>query len=484
MHTGRNPWIFYLNCAMPESTAPLSAALLDRLHAIVGADFLRTDADSLAQYGRDRTKNWVAAPCAVVLPADAQQVQALVRLACAENLAIVPSGGRTGLSGGAVASQGELVLSLERLRQIGDFDPVARSVAVGAGVVTAQLQAWASAQGLFYPVDFASAGSSQIGGNIATNAGGIKVIRWGMTRNWVRGLKVVTGTGELLDLNQGLLKNNAGYDLRHLMIGSEGTLGVIVEATMGLIAPPRQLSVLLLAAPSMDAVLQQLHAFQAALELTAFEFFSEAALARVLARSALSRPLETQGDFYALLEFDNTSEAVEAAALQVFEQCVEAGWALDGTMSQSEEQRVKLWRLREDISETIAPSTPYKNDIAVRVAQIPAFLHEIDALVAQNYPDFEIIWFGHIGDGNLHLNILKPDGLSQADFYQRCHDASRLVFEVVQRYGGTISAEHGVGLLKKDYLPYSRSPAEIALMRGIKAVFDPKGILNPGKIFD
>lgn len=462
----------------------ITASLLDPLRAILGADFVRTDADSLAQYGRDRTKNWAAAPCAVVLPANTEQVQAIVRWAYEKSVAIVPSGGRTGLSGGAVAHRGELVLNLERLRQIGDFDPVERSVRVGAGVLTGQLQAWAAEQGLFYPVDFAAAGSSQIGGNIATNAGGIKVIRWGMTRDWVRGLKVVTGTGELLNLNQGLLKNNAGYDLRHLMIGSEGTLGVIVEATMGLITPPRQLTVLLLAAPSMDAVMQLLHAFQNRLELTAFEFFSESALAKVLARSGLARPMETEGEFYALLEFDNTSAAIEAQALAVFEESLEAGWALDGTMSQNEEQRIKLWRLREEISETIAPSSPYKNDIAVRVAQIPAFLHEISALVAKNYPDFEIIWFGHIGDGNLHLNILKPENLSQADFYARCHGVSRQVFEVVQRYGGTISAEHGVGLLKKDYLPYSRSAAEIALMRAIKHSFDPKGILNPGKIFD
>ena len=273
---------------MPESNSSLSPALLAQLQAILGADFVRSDADSLAQYGRDRTKNWAATPFAVVLPADAQQVQAVVRLAYEANLAIVPSGGRTGLSGGAVASAGELVLSLGRLRSIGEFDPIERSVKVGAGVITAQLQAWATEHDLFYPVDFASAGSSQIGGNIATNAGGIKVIRWGMTRNWVRGLKLVTGTGELLDLNQGLLKNNAGYDLRHLMIGSEGTLGVIVEATMGLIAPPRQLTALLLAAPSMDAVMQLLHTFQNQLELTAFEFFSEAALGKVLARSGLS----------------------------------------------------------------------------------------------------------------------------------------------------------------------------------------------------
>lgn len=470
---------------MTTPTPALSSSdMLTQLQALVGPAFVRNDADSLEQYGRDRTRTWTPAPSCVVLPADAQQVQQVVRWAYERGVALVPSGGRTGLSGGAVACQGEVVLSLERLRSISDFDAVDRSVRVGAGVLTAELQAYAAEQGLFYPVDFASAGSSQIGGNIATNAGGIKVIRWGMTRDWVRGLKVVTGTGELLDLNQGLLKNNAGYDLRHLMIGSEGTLGIVVEATMGLIDPPKALTVLLLAAPSMEAVMAQLHAFQSRLTLTAFEFFSEAALAKVLARSDLGRPLEEAAAFYTLLEFDNTSEAVEAEALAVFEACVEAGSALDGTMSQNEEQRQRLWRLREDISESIAPSTPYKNDIAVRVAHIPAFLQAISQLVAAQYPDFEIIWFGHIGDGNLHLNILKPEGLSQAEFYSRCSGVSEQVFAVVQQYQGTVSAEHGVGLLKKGHLHYSRSAAEVAIFKAIKHSLDPKGILNPGKVFD
>ncbi len=461
----------------------LAPAVLARLQNLIGAEHVRTDADALQNYGTDRTRNWAAAPAAIVLPANTEQVQAVVRLANEENLAIVPSGGRTGLSGGAVAAQGELVLSLERLRHIHGFDAVERSVKVGAGVLTAELQNWAEEQGLFYPVDFASAGSSQIGGNIATNAGGIKVIRWGMTRDWVRGLKVVTGTGELLDLNQGLLKNNAGYDLRHLIVGSEGTLGIIVEATMGLITPPRNLCAILLAVPDMAAIMQVLPAFQGAVELTAFEFFSEAALGKVLAYSGLQRPLAEQSPFYALLEFDNVGDAAEAAAMQAFEHCLEQGWALDGTMSQNEEQRRNLWRLREDISETIAPHSPYKNDIAVRVAHIPAFLQDISALVAQNYPDFEIIWFGHIGDGNLHLNILKPADLPQAEFYQRCHGVSEQVFATVQKYQGTVSAEHGVGLLKKDHLHYSRSAQEIALFKAIKQAFDPKGLLNPGKIF-
>lgn len=462
----------------------LTPRLLTALEEIVGAAYVRTDADARAVFGRDRTSSWPAQPCAVVLPANIAQVQAVVRLAHAEQLAIVPSGGRTGLSGGAVASQGELVLALDRLRQISDFDPIDRSVRVGAGVITAELQQWAEAQGLFYPVDFASAGSSQIGGNIATNAGGIKVIRYGMTRDWVRGLKVVTGDGRLLDLNQGLLKNNAGYDLRHLFIGSEGTLGVIVEATMGLIRPPGELAVLVLAVADMDAVMQVLHRFQQDIDLTAFEFFSEAALQKVMAEMKLPRPLAEAADFYALLEFERRDDEAEAQVMSLFEDCVDQGWVLDGVMSQSLEQRRNLWRLREDISEAISRWTPYKNDIAVRVSRTPAFLRELSALVAVHHPDFEIIWFGHIGDGNLHLNILKPENMDGAVFFARCHQLSELVFEVVHKHEGTVSAEHGVGLLKKDHLHYSRSADELALMKALKQVFDPQGIMNPGKIFD
>jgi glycolate oxidase subunit GlcD len=468
---------------MSEAASSPVPPLSDAARAALGECFgerLATDADTLGEWGRDWTRSFEVAPSAVVFPADEDEVVALVGLAREHGFALVPSGGRTGLSGGAVAPAGEVVVSFDRMNRILDFDAAGQLVRCQPGVVTEVLQQFAEEKGLFYPVDFASSGSSQIGGNVATNAGGIKVIRYGMTRDWVAGLRVVTGAGEVLDLGRGLVKDNTGYDLRHLMIGSEGTLGLITEVTMRLERAPADATVLVLGLSEFPVVMDVLAAFRARLGVSAFEFFSELALSKVVERTGLARPVEAECPFYALVEFDSAD--AEEAALEVFEHCVEQGWAVDGVMSQSLEQARSLWRLREDISETISRWTPYKNDIAVRVAAVPDFLADVDALVADAYPDLEVVWFGHIGDGNLHLNILKPDDVDQADFYARCHEVSKGVFEIVQRYGGSISAEHGVGLLKRDHLAYTRSQAELALMRGIKAMLDPDGILNPGKL--
>ena len=464
--------------------ADMDNATLDQLRQIVGPERVLIDPDSLQHYGCDWTRVYTPDPVAVVLPGSITEVQDIVRLAVRDKLALVPSGGRTGLSAGAVACRGELVLALDRLNNIDEFNPVDRTVRCGAGVITEQLQHYAEERDLFYPVDFASAGSSQIGGNISTNAGGIKVIRHGMTRDWVAGLKLVTGTGELLDLNRGLVKNNAGYDLRQLVIGAEGTLGVVVEATMRLSGAPNNLAVLVLGVPDMAAIMSVLSAYRREMELTAFEFFSELALQKVVEHQGLQRPFETPAPYYALLEFEQPDDAAMEQAMALFEHCVEQGWVLDGAASQSVAQARALWRLREDISETISRWTPYKNDISTVISRVPDFLAEVQSVVEDNYPDFEIVWFGHIGDGNVHLNILKPDELPMEEFQQRCGEVSKWVFEIVQRYGGSISAEHGVGMLKKDYLRYSRSDTEIAIMKQIKRAFDPHGIMNPGKIFD
>lgn len=461
-----------------------SSVILEQLAAIVGEDKLRTDSDSLQHYGCDWTKVYQPAPAAVVLPKTLEQVQALVKLAHKENLAIVPSGGRTGLSAGAVAANGELVIAFDAMNQISDFDPVNRTVVCQAGVITEQLQNYAEEQGLFYPVDFASSGSSQIGGNISTNAGGIKVIKYGMTRDWVIGLTVVTGTGEILQLNNGLLKNNAGYDLRQLFIGAEGTLGLIVDATIQLTRQPYDLTALVLGVPEFSAIMNVLDSFQKKMDLTAFEFFSELALQKVVDHQGLQRPFETQAEYYALIEFEKIDENTADLAMELFEHCVEQGWVLDGVMSQSVEQLNNLWRLREDISETISQWTPYKNDISTVISKVPDFLTEVETLVNAQYPEFEIIWFGHIGDGNVHLNILKPDNLAKEEFFKQCNQVSIGVFELVEKYQGSVSAEHGVGMTKKPYLKYSRSEAEINLMKQIKKVFDPSSIMNPGKIFD
>lgn len=465
------------------SPEPLTA-FIEAIKLTLPANRLLQDANSLLTYGRDWTRFAEPAPSLVVLPETLEQVIAIVKAAYQHRVALVPSGGRTGLSGGAVAAAGEVVLSLEKMNRIVDFNRADRTARCQAGVITAQLQEFAKQQGLFYPVDFASAGSSQLGGNIATNAGGIKVLRYGLTRQWISGLTVVTGTGELLQLNHGLVKNATGYDLRHLFIGSEGTLGVVVEAQVQLARAPLQSQVLVLGVPSLADLMQVFEVFTGSMDLSAFEFFSEAALQKVLARSDLARPFEQACPFYVLMEIELLSAQTEAQILQQFEACVESGWVVDGVISQNQTQFANLWALRERISETIAEDTPFKNDIAVKISDVPEFLAQIDQIVAQDYPDFVTIWFGHIGDGNLHLNILKPSGLSKAEFFQQCHQVSAKIFACVQAFNGSISAEHGVGLLKKSALAYSRSSAEIALMKQIKSVFDPHGILNPGKIFD
>ncbi|AUF99101.1 FAD-binding oxidoreductase [Pseudomonas sp. 09C 129] len=458
-------------------------ALIDELKTLVEAGKVLTDADSLNAYGKDWTKHFAPAPSAIVFPKSIEQVQAIVRWANRHRVALVPSGGRTGLSAAAVAASGEVVVSFDYMNQILDLNLTDRTAVCQPGVVTEQLQNRAEESGLYYPVDFASAGSSQIGGNIATNAGGIKVIRYGMTRNWVAGLKVVTGKGDLLELNKDLVKNATGYDLRQLFIGAEGTLGFVVEATMRLERAPNNLTAMVLGTPDFDSIMPVLHAFQGKLDLTAFEFFSDKALAKILGRGDVPTPFETDCPFYVLLEFEASNEDVANDALATFEHCVEQGWVLDGVMSQSEQQLQNLWKLREYISETISHWTPYKNDISVTVSKVPAFLKDIDAIVAKNYPDFEVVWYGHIGDGNLHLNILKPDDLSKDEFFAKCATVNKWVFETVEKYNGSISAEHGVGMTKRDYLTYSRSPVEIDYMKAVKAVFDPNGIMNPGKIF-
>ncbi|HKK56013.1 FAD-binding oxidoreductase [Marinobacter sp.] len=443
-----------------------------------------TDPADLDTYGKDWTRIYPPRPVAIVLPKTTEQVQALVRFANESQVALVPSGGRTGLSAGAVAANGEVVVAFDLMNRILDFSASDRMVRCQAGVVTEQLQQFAADNDLYYPVDFASAGSSQLGGNLSTNAGGIKVIRYGMSRDWVAGLKVVTGKGEVLDLNKDLAKNNTGYDLRHLFIGAEGTLGFITEATMKLARQPENLTVLVLGLGDLANTMDVLQTFQKKIDLTAYEFFSHQAMGHVLAHGQVQAPFATEAPYYALLEFESVSDQVMEDAMALFEQCMENGWVLDGVISQSETQARNLWQLREGISESIAPRTPYKNDISVVVSKVPGFLQEIDAVVTEHYPDFEIIWFGHIGDGNLHLNILKPEDMDKEDFFEKCQQVNKWVFEIVQRHEGSVSAEHGVGMTKKAYLEYTRSAAEIAYLKGIKQVFDPNGVMNPGKIFD
>jgi FAD/FMN-containing dehydrogenase len=444
---------------------------------------LLTELADLIHYGRDWTRRWGPAPLAVALPGTVEEVQAIVRWANERRIALVPSGGRTGLSGGAVAARGELVLSLERMNRVLAFDATDRLLEVEAGITLQAVHEAARAQGLLYPVDFAARGSCTIGGNVATNAGGIRVVRYGTTREWIAGLTVIAGNGERLELNRGLVKNSSGYDLRQLMIGSEGTLGVVVGAQLKLTDAPPPAQTMLLALPHMDALMRVFALFRAQLKLQAFEFFTDVALEHVLAHGA-QRALDADQPYYVVAEYDAVDDRDEQAALLAFEDGVREGWISDGVIAQSEAQAAALWRLREGITESLAPRKPYKNDIALRIGAMPAFLHEMQDLLAREYPQMEVVWFGHIGDGNLHINVLPPQEMEQAEFIAHCERVTRLLADVLQRHGGSISAEHGIGLVKRAYLGSTRSAAEIALMRGVRGVFDPNGILNPGKLFE
>ncbi|MET4614977.1 FAD/FMN-containing dehydrogenase [Stenotrophomonas sp. 2619] len=444
---------------------------------------LTTEPADLEHYGRDWTRRWTPAPLAIALPGSVDEVQAILRWASTHQVAVVPSGGRTGLSGGAVAAHGELVLSLERMNKPLAFDAVDRTLTVQAGMALEAVHNAALEHGLIYPVDFAARGSCSIGGNIATNAGGIRVIRYGNTREWIAGLKVVTASGELLELNKGLIKNSSGYDFRQLLIASEGTLGVIVEATLRLTDPPPASNVMLLALPSFEVLMQVFAAFRERMQLQAFEFFTDRALEHVLAHGAQA-PFEQVHPFYVVTEFAAGDEAQEAAAMAAFEACMEQGWVSDGVVSASDAQAAQLWRLREGITEAVARYKPYKNDVSVRISAMPAFMAETQALIGQAYPHFDVVWFGHIGDGNLHINVLKPDATEDAEFLTQCEHVTKLLAQVLARFDGSISAEHGIGLVKKGYLDSTRSAPEIALMKAVKRAFDPQGLLNPGKLFD
>ena len=459
------------------------AHFLDEIQKKLKPTQVKQDPESLKFYGKDWTTYFDIKASAILFPHTTEEVQTIVLAARKNRVALVPSGGRTGLSGAACALNGEVIVSFEQMNRFLNFSPVDQTVECQAGVITEELQKYAASKNLFYPVDFAARGSSQIGGNIATNAGGIKVLRYGLTRDWIAGLTVVTGTGEILKLNNSLVKNATGYDFRHLFIGSEGTLGFVTEAQIKLANPPPALNVLVVGTDKLENVMQVFSHFKQNCTMTAFEMFSELALQKVIANTQLPRPFETVSPFYILVELENAHTEQESAILESFEFLLENGIVSDGAMSQSETQAKNFWRLREDISESLAKFSPYKNDISVTTPKVPAFMNDLDLLLKTSYPTWDVVWFGHIGDGNLHINILRPEGMSKETFVTECRKVDQLIFATIKKYQGSISAEHGVGLTKKSFLNYTRSEAEIDLMKQVKKVFDPDLIINPGKLF-
>lgn len=446
---------------------------------------IATDSASLQEYGKDWTRYYNPNPKAILFPNSTEEVQKIVQWARRNKIAIVPSGGRTGLSGAAVAKNGEVVLSLQRMNKVLDFNEIDQTMTCQAGCLTEEAQDYATSKGAHFPVDFAARGSSQIGGNVATNVGGLNVVRYGLMRDWVAGLEVVTGAGDILKLNNGLVKNNTGYDFRHLFIGSEGTLGIITEVTLKVTAPPKETSVVIVGLEDHQHVSKVYQKFRNSMSLTAFEMFTEDAVQYVLkSHTELSPPLGQKFPIYLLIEAETDSEEKMQTLLQTFEECVEAGFIQDGVISQSEQQAENFWKYRDYISESLSPYTPYKNDISVKISDVTTFVKGTDEILQKEYPQFKVVWFGHIGDGNLHVNILKPQELSMDEFVKSCQKVDQLLFRNIQKYQGSISAEHGVGLSKKPFLHFTRSQAEIQIMKEIKKVFDPDLILNPGKIFD
>ncbi len=445
------------------------------------ADFATAEPAELATYGKDWTKVFTPAPSLLVRPRSTDEVSRFLALASAHRVAVVPSGGRTGLAGGAVAEHGEVVLSLERMRAMQPVDTLAMTVRVQAGAITEAVHHHCLEQGLFWPVDFASKGSSQVGGNIATNAGGVRVIRYGLTRNWVLGLQIVTVNGEVLELNGALEKNNTGIDLRQLFVGSEGILGVITEATLKLTRAPEKVDVFLFAVPDLQGVLRLFEeARRGPFTVMAYEFFTDKCSARLERHRKIRPPFEQPSSHYVLLEV----EAAKPGALDDWlGSLFEKGLVTDGTLAADSDQAKFLWMLREGISESLsATGLPHKNDISLPISGLQAFCGELEALLEREYAGWELCLFGHIGDGNLHVNIMKPDALETREFLARTHRCDEDVFTLVKAHHGSISAEHGIGLLKKDFLHFTRSPVELALMKELKRALDPQGLLNPGKV--
>ncbi len=464
----------------PSSQASNHAVALQELQLLY-KDRFTTSPEDLSFYGKDWTTYFEVRPLGIVFPVATDEVVKTVGWANKHKIGLVPSGGRTGLSGGACALNGEIVVSLEKMNRILAYDSIDSMVEIEAGVVTETLQKFALEKNRFYPVDFAARGSSQMGGNIATNAGGIKVVRYGMTRRWIMGLEVVTGTGKVLNLNHGLVKNATGPDLSQVFIGSEGILGFVTKALVQLTAPPKPSTVLLISTTDLKALMGFFALLKEKVTLNAFEMFSDIAMSKVIEEKGLSQPFSGRSPFYAVVEVETSSAEDMNQLEESFTEALEKSYIVDGLISQSEEQAKTFWRYREDISESLAPHSPYKNDVSVRVSLVPEFIDKLDLILSKHYPTWTVVWFGHIGDGNLHINILRPKDMEKGVFVAECRKVDKLIFEIIQSLDGSISAEHGLGLTKKDFLNFSRSSDEIEYLRELKNIFDPNGILNPGK---
>ncbi|RLJ37102.1 FAD-binding oxidoreductase [Acidovorax sp. 106] len=463
------------------------------LHTALRAAFagrLFMEAGEMAPFLTDWRGKWTGTALAVVQPDSPQDVAHVMRWCHERRIPVVPQGGNTGLSGGATpdASGRSVVLSLSRLQSVRSVDLQNNTVTVDAGVTLLALQEAAQAQGRMFPLSLAAEGSCTIGGNLASNAGGVQVLRYGNARELCLGLEVVTAEGELWNGLRGLRKDNTGYDLRDLYIGSEGTLGIITGATLKLFPPPRSQVVACMAVPAPAQAVELLTFAQARLgaALTAFELMSDTCLQLVEKHVPGSRiPFAERSPWYVLLEL--SGELDDAQATSSMESLLEAAFdqslITDAALSSNLSQLQTLWALRENISEAQgAEGKTIKHDISLPASRIAEFIGSTDAAIRAQSSGVRLVVFGHLGDGNLHYNLSPVEGASPAEFLALEPAMNRLVHDAVHARGGSISAEHGLGVLRRDESARYKSPVEIDLMRRIKAALDPHGLLNPGKL--
>jgi FAD/FMN-containing dehydrogenase len=465
------------------------ATLIARLEQVAGAANVLRSASDVEPYLVDHRGRYRGRALAVVRAGSTAEVAAVVRLCADEGIPIVPQGGNTGLCGGATPDESghAVLLSLTRMNRVRAIDAENATITVEAGVALAKVQEAAAQRDMLFPLSLASEGSCTIGGNLSTNAGGTAVLRFGNTRELALGLEVVLADGRVWDGLRGLRKDNTGYDLKQLFIGAEGTLGIVTAAVLKLFPMPRTRVTALAATDDVANAVALLRLAKGMLgdRLTGFELIGDAALELSQRHHPGSADPLPGYRWYALLQADDSAVDAPLAALveATLEQAAGQGIVRDATIAQSQDQAARLWALRENVSEAQRREGPnIKHDIALPVSAIPRFLGDAGHALAAALPGVRFVVFGHLGDGNLHYNLSAPEGRSAQSFMANMPAANRIVHDLVAAAGGSISAEHGIGQLKRDELQRYKSGLEIELMERVKSALDPRGLLNPGKV--
>ncbi|WP_298723902.1 FAD-binding oxidoreductase [uncultured Ferrovibrio sp.] len=468
----------------------LAPDLLDRFRNIVGPKGWSSDPDALALHTREMRDLYTSRTPLVLKPASTEEVAAIVKLARATKTKLVPQGGNTGLVGGGIPfdSGDEIVVSLQRMNRIRAIDPLNDTITVEAGCILQNIQQAAREAGKLFPLSIGSEGSCTIGGNLSTNAGGNAVLRYGNTRDLTLGLEVVLPDGQIWDGLRGLRKDNTGYDLKHLFIGGEGTLGIITAAVLKLYPAPAAVATAFSAVPNPRAAIELLSMAKTASggQVTGFELLPRIGLDYVLRHTpATSDPLAERYPWYVLMEFSSGRDdgSIGTTLETVLADGFEKGLVLDAAIAQSEAQRTAFWKIREAMSSAQKPEGgSIKTDISVPVSLMPDFIEQASKAVEDLIPGVRIVAFGHIGDGNVHFNPSQPVGWEPAKFMAYWDQVHQIVHDIAHKMNGSISAEHGVGRMKIDEITQYKSPVEIELMRKIKRAFDPDNIMNPGKV--